>query len=184
MCVMCMCCYKSRCASCVCAVILCIAFCKVPEFITTKSGQRMNTCTSMIHMSVYRFMRSNNANIFTHMFLNGSQCRVYTCLDEQTPRPCPMCQQKRRECLNVAGTCDAAPAYRPLTLPVPAQESQQQPDHDAACGRVPGPHVADRAVSKGVWALPGHVGIDVFVCVCVCLCVRGMWSMFEHTCLV
>ena len=81
-------------------------------------------------------------------------------------RSCIHLQGMRRRA--TASTCDAAPAYRPLTLPVPVQVSLEQPDHDAACGRVPGPHVADIPVSRGVWALSGHVGIAV------CACVDGM----------
>ncbi len=43
--------------------------------------------------------------------------------------------------------------FTTLTLPVPEQESDGQPDHDAACGRVPGPHVASSAVSSGMWLM-------------------------------
>ena len=44
-----------------------------------------------------------------------------------------------------------------LTMHVPVQESCQQSDHDAACRRVPGPHVASKAVSSGMWLTAYYV---------------------------
>ncbi len=49
---------------------------------------------------------------------------------------------------------------------VPEQVALQQPDHDAAWGRVPGPLVACRSVSSGMWLVSCPVG----VCGCSHVC--------------
>lgn len=49
-----------------------------------------------------------------------------------------------------------------LTLSVPAQVSQWQSDHDAAAGRVRGPHVASVSVSGGSFG----VAAERYMCVC------------------
>jgi hypothetical protein len=64
---------------------------------------------------------------------------------------------------------EAAATVTTLTLPVPAQVSARESDHDAARGGVPGPDVT---------LVPVRVCVGVRVCVCVAACTA--W----HRCLV
>ncbi len=58
------------------------------------------------------------------------------------------CTARTRE----AASCVTTLTKCVLCVCVPEQGSPQQSDHDAACGRVPGPHVASKAVSSsGMW---------------------------------
>jgi hypothetical protein len=92
-------------------------------------------------------------------------CRfVHICSLSRTRVPPSMLLKKRvtMHCAHAWGS-----RFTTLTLCVPEQRAQQQPDHDAACGRVPGPHVASMAVSTtcGSW-------LSMVRCMCV-LWLRG-----------
>ncbi len=76
--------------------------------------------------------------------LYGRVCRC-----KRVPRACFW--GSASQCTARARACVRQLPHHSHAVCVPEQGSQQQPDHDAACGRVPGPHVASISVSSGMW---------------------------------
>jgi hypothetical protein len=164
---------------CVCTYTLCVyvymhvLWMKKHVYVCVYIGcMHLYACMCSVNLSiricVYMYTRASK-NTWTHIHTRTAGCiHIYSIPYFAFVCPEPPSDGARHDALRAAAAyphsvCapeqhsshDALCArlsscFTTLTLPVPEQVSQQQPNHDAAWGRVPGSHVASNAVSSGV----------------------------------